>query len=684
MGLVVDPSVEDLQGKGFSAKSPSSNETQTTVGNEAASSFELTTKPSTTDSTSSTETATQNETPDPPKRTGHPVRDRLLAKAAQAGQRVSKAPAQTARAGEPSSQVDRFSSLDNVSAELEALAHRAPDLTSPVRTAGAALSARSVSVFAVLIGIALVATLFTLLIQFAPKDETAVLVTTPQTVQQASTPEIRDDAVLPPPPLPKRKRKKGPWRVDVAGSGERVLRGTVGKQAFLSAVQTAGLSKNQAYRVFNALKGSRNLDRCAPRHEFAALLDDSSGEVKAFEYIVSEEEVYQAKENKQGKLDGKRLDLQVEKGRVQGAITVTSTNFGDDAKRAKFHPTIGRVLDKALDGHTSVSHFSRGDRLRIVAQEVTVLGQFSRYAGIEALEYVPATGKPLRIYYFSQRRKYYDGKGRAPGEGGWRKPVRGPITSKFNPKRLHPILKKRMPHNGTDFGAPTGTPIYASSHGTIVTRGDYGPNGNYIALSHSGGYHTGYSHLSRFEKGLKVGDKVKRLQVIGYVGTTGRSTGPHLHFSAKKNGAFIDPESLGLDALSSLPASQQAVFRKIKASYNSQLDAVKLPPALAGATPTPTPARAPSMRTNLEASSPVSLPVAVVPPQPATLPVSPVVRLPTASNAPEVAAKPSAPASLPAAAAAIPAAKRTFDSLYLSDKELIQAQSFLDDGEVEE
>ena len=109
---------------------------------------------------------------------------------------------------------------------------------------------------------------------------------------------------------------------------------------------------------------------------------------------------------------------------------------------------LGAALAKALDGHMSVDQFERGDIVRVVAQELTVLGEFSRYAGIEAVEVRRKDGqeKPFRLYYHrgKSERGYYDDKGRSPYEGGWRKPVKdAPITSRFNPKRHHRCSRRR-------------------------------------------------------------------------------------------------------------------------------------------------------------------------------------------------------------------------------------------------
>ena len=116
------------------------------------------------------------------------------------------------------------------------------------------------------------------------------------------------------------------------------------------------------------------------------------------------------------------------------------------------------------------------------------------------------------------------------------------ITSKFSNSRMHPVLKRRRAHHGVDYAAPVGTPVYAIGNGKVIDKG-YQANGggNYVKIRHNSTYTTTYMHLSKFAKGLKVGDMVKQKQVIGYVGSTGISTGPHLDFRVHENGKPINP-----------------------------------------------------------------------------------------------------------------------------------------------
>jgi murein DD-endopeptidase MepM/ murein hydrolase activator NlpD len=372
-----------------------------------------------------------------------------------------------------------------------------------------------------------------------------------------------------------------PWRIaDTGNDAElRRLRGTVGAGPVLTAVQRSGVSRVEAYRLYNSFRGVKNLNRSRPQDSFETLLD-SKGHVLAFEYTTVDDEVFQARESNEGKLEAKPLELKVVRQRAQGVI-VLHGSFDASAQRAGFEHGLAEVVNKALAGYATTSEMREGDVLSMVVQEVTVLGRFNRYAGIEALEYKKRGAQPVRIYYHSvgRTRAYVDGRGRTFGKSRWARPVAGAyVSSRFNPRRFHPVLKRIKPHNGTDFGAMPGTPILAAASGSVSFVGVAGPNGKMVRLSHSGGYETGYSHMSRFAKGLRGGATVEQKQVIGYVGSTGRSTGPHLHFSAKRGGRFIDPESLNLDGMTRIPPPDRQTFTVLRERYDQALDALALPP----------------------------------------------------------------------------------------------------------
>jgi murein DD-endopeptidase MepM/ murein hydrolase activator NlpD len=425
------------------------------------------------------------------------------------------------------------------------------------------------------------------------------------------------------------------------------------------------------------MKGVRDFDHCKSSDRFSALVERSSSRVKAFEYVVGPEEVYQSREGEDGLLKGSKLDLKVEHHEVSGAIVYDGKSFDASAERGGFERGLAKALAKALDGHSSLDELERGARLRVIAQELTVLGDFAKYSGIEALELRdPDPSKPpLRLYYFDApgERAYYDADGHAPYEGGWRKPIKDArMTSPYNLKRFHPILKKIMPHLGIDFGAPMGTPVGAASSGTVEFAGYIGPTGNLVRIEHGNGIETGYAHLSRFAEGLKPGDKVKRLQIVGYVGSTGRSTGPHLHFSARRNGEFFDPATLNLDAMRTISKENREAFARTKAKYDALLDAIPLPEPLGDA-----PGPAPTSSAQPVASA---APESSAPPPPATS-----ANAESADEEDEDQAPPPANAGSTAPpGAGTNGGGKAGSSVYLSDKELLELQGATDEGEVSE
>ena len=143
--------------------------------------------------------------------------------------------------------------------------------------------------------------------------------------------------------------------------------------------------------------------------------------------------------------------------------------------------------------------------------------------------------------------RYFDHQGVALERFFLRYPLKfSRISSVFTKARFHPVLKKKRPHNGTDFAAPTGTPIRSVADGKISFAGWKGASGKMIKITHSDKYATAYLHLSKIAKGIRTGTRVKRGQLIGNVGTTGLSTGPHLHFSFYVNGKYVDPMKVDL------------------------------------------------------------------------------------------------------------------------------------------
>lgn len=183
--------------------------------------------------------------------------------------------------------------------------------------------------------------------------------------------------------------------------------------------------------------------------------------------------------------------------------------------------------------------------------------------------------RQVKMYYFTTpdgRRQYYDEDGESIQKSFLRTPIDGGrITSGFG-RRRHPILGYSKAHKGVDFGANRGTPIYAAGDGVVIERRRKGSYGNYIKIFHSHKYSTAYAHLNNFARRLKKGSKVKQGQIIGYVGSTGRSTGPHLHYEVLRYGKQINPLSIKTVSGRKLKSLELAIFNKYKKDVRSLIN----------------------------------------------------------------------------------------------------------------
>ena len=185
-----------------------------------------------------------------------------------------------------------------------------------------------------------------------------------------------------------------------------------------------------------------------------------------------------------------------------------------------------------------------------------------------------ATGENYAFYYEDE---FFDPTGKVNKKMFLKSPIsfRGVrISSRFNPNRLHPILRIRRPHLGIDYAAPVGTPIQTVADGIVTFVGDKGGFGKYIEIRHANNYVTSYGHLSRYSSKIKKGAKVKQGDTIAYVGSSGLSTGPHLDFRIKENNKFVDFLKMKnrSSSLRAIPESQRADFEEMKELYLKALN----------------------------------------------------------------------------------------------------------------
>ncbi len=215
----------------------------------------------------------------------------------------------------------------------------------------------------------------------------------------------------------------------------------------------------------------------------------------------------------------------------------------------------------------------RGDTVEILYETYeTEDGDFAKYGNV-LFANLKVNGTKIPIYRFDSKdghAQYFREDGMNLKNTLMQTPIDGARMSSGFGMRRHPVLGYNKMHKGVDFAASRGTPIYAAGDGVIEKAGRHGGYGNYIRIRHVNNLKTAYAHMKRFAKGMKVGKRVKQGQVIGYVGTTGRSTGPHLHFEVLKGGKQVNPKSIKSANREKLKGKRLAAFKARVASIKQE------------------------------------------------------------------------------------------------------------------
>jgi murein DD-endopeptidase MepM/ murein hydrolase activator NlpD len=277
---------------------------------------------------------------------------------------------------------------------------------------------------------------------------------------------------------------------------------------------------------------------------------DDEGNPTSFEYQPTPAVRYIVAQ-KNGTWQSKKQEKPIEIKVAQAFGTVESSLYESAYKAGESGALVSLMVDLFAWDINFYTDTHPGDRWKVIVEKQYLGGQFYKYGHLLAAEYTAKSGT-FRGFYWNPsgergKGRYYDEKGQALAKSMLKTPLRFVrVSSKFDLKRFHPVLHTIKAHLGIDYAAPVGTPVWAPASGKVVQAEMMRGSGNTIVLLHANGLQTRYYHLSRFARGLHVGQQVQQKEVIGFVGTTGLSTGPHLHFSVVKNGKYVDPATINV------------------------------------------------------------------------------------------------------------------------------------------
>ncbi len=331
-----------------------------------------------------------------------------------------------------------------------------------------------------------------------------------------------------------------------------------------------GVSPAVVGRIASGMWGTFDFRLARPGHSYRVTLR-ADGELDSFVYTVSPVESYRMV--RQGdEFHASRIDTELVRRRARLAGIVTTSIYdavADLGEEAQLASDFAAIFAWDLDFSRSVQ---RGDEFRLLYERTYASdgrgGEIYMGPGrILAASYRGGVGDLTAVYYETE-----------PGRGGYYRPdgtsvqrrfLAAPlnysrISSRYSNGRFHPILKVRRPHHGIDYAAPTGTPLWSVAHGTVIHKGWSRGFGRLVKIRHRNGYVSYYAHLSRYARGLQVGEAVQQKQVIGYVGQSGLATGPHVCFRMQKDGRYVNPASIQAPAGDPIPAQQLVGFETVR------------------------------------------------------------------------------------------------------------------------
>ncbi|HEY6365972.1 MAG TPA: peptidoglycan DD-metalloendopeptidase family protein [Candidatus Binatia bacterium] len=261
---------------------------------------------------------------------------------------------------------------------------------------------------------------------------------------------------------------------------------------------------------------------------------------------------------------------------LKTATAAVENSLFEDGQRAGINPSLLSQLADIFTWDVDLEkEVRKGDSLKILYEEKSRKGQQKKTAlRILAAELTSAGQKFTAIYFEKQKGQgnYYNLEGRSLARSFLRFPLEFTnITSQFAHARFHPILKVNVPHTGVDFAAKRGTPVRAVGDGVITLADWNGVYGKMVEIQHDSTYMTRYAHLERFAEGIRDGTAITKGQVIGYVGSTGRATGPHLHFELYKDQQYVDPFSIDFPSEDLIEPALQKLFDNQKQIFLVEL-----------------------------------------------------------------------------------------------------------------
>ncbi|WP_440633329.1 peptidoglycan DD-metalloendopeptidase family protein [Candidatus Pelagibacter sp. HIMB1485] len=329
------------------------------------------------------------------------------------------------------------------------------------------------------------------------------------------------------------------------------------------------IQKKEILEIKNALKKKVNLNKLNTKQIIEFSLDKTTNQINEFTFQISnKQKIFLVRDNSKNTFNDEIISIKLDKKIVYKENLILQSLYKaatDEKIPANIIIEFARIYGFQVDFQRDIR---KQDKFQIMYEiflndknEIIETGEIL-FANLKL------SGQDNGLYYFDKEGSegHYDKNGKSVKKALMKTPINGARLSSPFGMRKHPIDGYNKMHRGTDFAAPTGTPIMASGDGVIKKAGWCGGGGNCVKIRHNSTYQTVYAHMSKFARGIKAGVRVKQGQTIGYVGSTGKSTGPHLHYEVIVNGKKVNSQKLKLPSGKILKGQERKLFetKKIK------------------------------------------------------------------------------------------------------------------------
>jgi len=353
-------------------------------------------------------------------------------------------------------------------------------------------------------------------------------------------------------------------------------------QTLTAALQQHGVSARQVHGIVSALADVYDFRRARPGAGYSLELHEQRRTVERFGFVHGPLDVFEATRRPDGTLVGRKVEVPVRILDEEVGAEIESSLYAAMQRAGESPALVALVVDVFAWDIDFFKDTRPGDRFRVVVERLYVDEEFVRYGRILAAEYAGQKGT-FRVFWFDTDGdgeavgEYYLEDGRSARKTFLATPLKfSRISSGYNRKRKHPILGYTRAHLAIDYAAPRGTPVWAMAAGKVVFARRKGPNGNLVVIDHGRKLRSYYAHLHRIRRGIKPGVRVEQKQLIGTVGSTGRATGPHLHFAVKQNGRALNPMKMKSKRGEPVAKRHRAAFDAMVATRQARLAGIQL------------------------------------------------------------------------------------------------------------